>query len=436
MIPGSELRIDQGAKVTVASGKNVYIYDRDEYVGNKFVYSATDLKAVYYSPTRANANKFTAAKMVDAKADVNGTLEAVGKIYTTESGADVTSSEKTGQVLFTTAPTASTTTYQAVQTGTDISYTAIAANACWLHNGSAYTGEDEYTRPAGAAAGTAYFYCPTHDKWEQGASYTITFKANGGTGADYTVQMCGEPGALPAFETMGFEKAGCVFQGWNTAEDGSGTAYADGDPVTLTGDLVLYAQWEGLLYTVTWQDEDGTVLQTGSFEYGTMPVYTDVMPVKAADAEHEYTFAGWTPEPAEVTGDAVYTAVYTESGHSWALDHFVWTAAPENGYTAEAVFACASCGRTETRSAAVSAVTIPAACETAGSVTYTAAVTFDGQEYTDTKTDVIEAIGHDWEAPTYEWAADNSSVIATRVCANDPEHVETETVNTTSEVTK
>ena len=33
---------------------------------------------------------------------------------------------------------------------------------------------------------------------------------------------------------------------------------------------------------------------------------------------------------------------------------------------------------------------------------------------------------------TYEWAADNSTVTATRVCANDANHVETETVNTTA----
>jgi hypothetical protein len=34
------------------------------------------------------------------------------------------------------------------------------------------------------------------------------------------------------------------FTGWNTAPDGSGTAYAAGDEVTPDGSLVLYAQWE------------------------------------------------------------------------------------------------------------------------------------------------------------------------------------------------
>ncbi|MDO4538706.1 MAG: hypothetical protein Q4B54_11130, partial [Coriobacteriales bacterium] len=51
-------------------------------------------------------------------------------------------------------------------------------------------------------------------------------------------------------------------------------------------------------------------------------------------------------------------------------------------------------------------------------------------------TEVIPATNHDWNAPTYKWTADYKSVTATRVCKNDPAHVESETVNTTSKVTK
>ncbi|MBQ5977952.1 MAG: dockerin type I repeat-containing protein [Oscillospiraceae bacterium] len=48
---------------------------------------------------------------------------------------------------------------------------------------------------------------------------------------------------------------------------------------------------------------------------------------------------------------------------------------------------------------------------------------------------VIEAGSHEWSEPSYVWAEDNSSVTATRVCKNNEEHTETETVETTSEVT-
>ena len=46
------------------------------------------------------------------------------------------------------------------------------------------------------------------------------------------------------------------------------------------------------------------------------------------------------------------------------------------------------------------------------------------------------AIGHDWGEPEYTWSADNSSVTAKRVCKNDPTHVESENVKTSSEVTE
>ena len=49
--------------------------------------------------------------------------------------------------------------------------------------------------------------------------------------------------------------------------------------------------------------------------------------------------------------------------------------------------------------------------------------------------EVIAALGHDWGEPTYTWSDDNTTVTATRVCGNDAEHIETETVNVTSEVT-
>ena len=68
-------------------------------------------------------------------------------------------------------------------------------------------------------------------------------------------------------------------------------------------------------------------------------------------------------------------------------------------------------------------------------MTYTATVTFNGNTYTNTKTETIDALGHDWGTPTYVWSADNGSVTATRTCSHDANHVETETVSATSAVT-
>ena len=49
---------------------------------------------------------------------------------------------------------------------------------------------------------------------------------------------------------------------------------------------------------------------------------------------------------------------------------------------------------------------------------------------------IIAALGHQWSEPIYTWAADNSSVMAKRVCKHDASHIETETVSATAEATR
>ena len=84
--------------------------------------------------------------------------------------------------------------------------------------------------------------------------YTVKFDANGGDGSisnqAFTYDV---PQALTANT---FTRTGYTFAGWNTAADGSGTAYSDGQEISnLTavngGTVTLYAQWTANTYTVT-----------------------------------------------------------------------------------------------------------------------------------------------------------------------------------------
>ena len=71
-------------------------------------------------------------------------------------------------------------------------------------------------------------------------SYTVTFNGNGSTSGNTVAQTASTATALTS---NGFSKSGSTFAGWNTAANGSGTAYANGASYPFTSATTLYAQW-------------------------------------------------------------------------------------------------------------------------------------------------------------------------------------------------
>lgn len=156
----------------------------------------------------------------------------------------------------------------------------------------------------------------------QAHTYTVMYAPNGGTG--HMERQSFTYGEEQALLPNAFTRTGYTFAGWNTGEQGTGTAYADGQTVVnLTAEdgafVGLYAQWTPLRYTVRFLHEDGTELQSSEWDYGTMPVYTGITPEKASTDEYEYAFAGWSPEITAVTGEATYTARFTATRRTYTV---------------------------------------------------------------------------------------------------------------------
>ena len=72
-------------------------------------------------------------------------------------------------------------------------------------------------------------------------------------------------------------------------------------------------------YTVKFVNYDGTVLQSETLDYGTTPSFKGENPSKTSTSQYSYTFTGWDSELSIVTGDKVYTAVYSSAVNSYNI---------------------------------------------------------------------------------------------------------------------
>ena len=128
-----------------------------------------------------------------------------------------------------------------------------------------------------------------------------------------------------------------------------------------------------------------------------------------------------------------WTEDLTQIGHDWDVPTFEWA---EDNSSVTATRVCRrDPSHTETETVdTTSAITKEPTCEEKGETTYTAEFINDGFGVQTKVVDNIEAAGHEWDDAEYEWASDHSKVTASHTCINNPSHVETETVETTSEV--
>lgn len=100
-------------------------------------------------------------------------------------------------------------------------------------------------------------------------------------------------------------------------------------------------------YTITFNDENGEVLQTGSYEEGA-DVIAPALPAVTHDDEKHYTYSWDKAVVSPAAADATYTRVKTGAVHTW--DAGVVTTEPTTTTTGVKTYTCTfdGCGATKT----------------------------------------------------------------------------------------
>ena len=303
-----------------------------------------------------NANGGTGAPSAQTKTrDVPMTLSSVKPTRANASAGSytVTLNANGGSVSTTSLTAARTTSYsfknwntKADGSGTSYasggSYTANAAATLYAQwNSSTATAAVTLPTPtrtgysfkgwatsANATSGTTGSYTPTGNVtlyaiW-QAYPYTITFDANGGTGApaaqtklhdvaltlsttkpsranasagSYTVTLNANGGSVSTTSLTAARTTSYSFKNWNTKADGSGTSYASGGSYTANAAATLYAQWNSSTATAA----------------VTLPTPTRT----------GYSFKGWATSANATSGT---TGSYTPTGN--VTLYAIWQAYP------------------------------------------------------------------------------------------------------------
>ena len=136
-------------------------------------------------------------------------------------------------------------------------------------------------------------YTVTWKNWDGTNLYVDTKAPEGGVPA-YT----GPTPTKPATQTVRYE-----FAGWEPAV------------TAVTGDTTYTAIFSEvpIMVQVQWLNYDSSVIKTEEVQAGTKPTYSGTTPTKPSTTQYRYNFTGWSPSPAVIYEDTVYTAQFQEA---------------------------------------------------------------------------------------------------------------------------
>ena len=143
-------------------------------------------------------------------------------------------------------------------------------------------------------------------------TYTVTWLNYDGSVLETDTDV--KYGTMPSYDSStpsrsSSGKTSYVFTGWSPSLS---PVYAD---ITYTAQFR-----EDQVFTVTWLDYDGTVLEKDTeVPYGAYPSFDGETPTREAEDETSYRFSNWYPYPSAVYSDVTYTAQYSSNTTSYTI---------------------------------------------------------------------------------------------------------------------
>lgn len=145
--------------------------------------------------------------------------------------------------------------------------------------------------------------------------YLVTFKNYDGTVLDtVNVAYSGQAAYTKPVPTRPMDDHYTyTFSGW------------DRDLAPIVSDLDVFALYTKALriFTVTFNNYDGSFLEKDPVEYGSTAVYFGATPVREGDALHTYVFDGWDKELTNITADTTFTAKFRLNENGGGLQELI-----------------------------------------------------------------------------------------------------------------
>lgn len=226
-----------------------------------------------------NGGTWTVKSMIDQN---NGTYTYIG-LYSGSKGANF-------------GIEGSTATFKYISETALIGSPQQGHRCLFTYNSNGYKGYGSETQNTGSATITRL--------------YTITYNGNGHTGGTVPDAVDKKHGTNITLSNSTPTRTGYIFVEWNTKQDGTGTSYAKGATYSTEADVTLYAQWQGRLYTVTFDSEGGL----GGTSYVTA-TYGSAMPAIELPKRNGYTFNGYWS--GTTTGSTQYYKADGSSARNW-----------------------------------------------------------------------------------------------------------------------